>query len=151
MMTLALAVVSLLELRAPDYPVQARQAKVGGEVEVAVDLRPDGSVAAAIAVSGHSLLRAAAEGSASKSRFDCRRCEANVSYRLLYRFVTNDRVAGCAGRAPAVPPSHVQGVVTIVSPPVTMCPDPSAAPRSKARALRCLYLWKCQGVRMAVQ
>jgi TonB family protein len=58
-----------LELPKPDYPPLARAAHVQGTVGVQVVIGFDGSVIAAVAVSGHPLLQAAAVGAARHARF----------------------------------------------------------------------------------
>jgi TonB family protein len=53
----------------PEYPVLARRQKIGGTVEVEVDVNEKGEVVLARAVSGSSLLRPAAEAAIMKWRF----------------------------------------------------------------------------------
>lgn len=58
-----------VELPAPAYPPIARAAHAAGTVEVKVIVDTDGSISAAVAISGHPLLQAAAVGAARKARF----------------------------------------------------------------------------------
>ena len=58
-----------LELPKPAYPLIARAAHASGTVGVQVVIGFDGSVIAAVAVSGHPLLQAAAVGAARQARF----------------------------------------------------------------------------------
>ena len=58
----------------PVYPQIARSARVQGEVEVAVDVRPDGSVAAVQVVRGIPLLDQAVTEAVRRARFECRGC-----------------------------------------------------------------------------
>jgi periplasmic protein TonB len=53
----------------PAYPPAARAVRAGGSVSVQVLISESGSVVSASAVSGHPLLRAAAEGAARGARF----------------------------------------------------------------------------------
>ena len=53
----------------PPYPPAARAVRAGGAVSVQVLISESGSVISASAVSGHPLLRAAAEGAARGARF----------------------------------------------------------------------------------
>ncbi|MEO6051748.1 MAG: TonB family protein [Pyrinomonadaceae bacterium] len=53
----------------PAYPAAARAVRAGGAVSVQVLISESGSVISASAVSGHPLLRAAAEGAARGARF----------------------------------------------------------------------------------
>ncbi len=58
-----------LSLPAPEYPSIARSAKASGTVTVKVTIDEYGNVAEANAVSGHPLLRAAAEAAAREAKF----------------------------------------------------------------------------------
>ena len=53
----------------PSYPAAAKAVRAGGAVSVQVLISESGSVISASAVSGHPLLRAAAEGAARGARF----------------------------------------------------------------------------------
>jgi len=56
-------------LTKPNYPSAARAVRASGAVQVQVTLDEDGEVTAADAISGHPLLRQAAEMAAKESRF----------------------------------------------------------------------------------
>jgi len=56
----------------PAYPRIAESARVHGEVEVQVAVRPNGTVESATVIRGLPLLQPAALEAARKSRFDCR-------------------------------------------------------------------------------
>jgi TonB family protein len=58
-----------IELPAPAYPPIARAAHAQGTVEVKVLVDFDGSVIAAVAISGHPLLQAASVNAARQARF----------------------------------------------------------------------------------
>ena len=58
-----------LKLVKPELPATARIMKVAGAVSVQVTIDEKGDVISAVAVSGHSLLRQAAEDAAKKSKF----------------------------------------------------------------------------------
>ncbi len=60
---------SAVSLPKPAYPAAARAVNAKGSVNVAIVISKDGSVISASAVSGHPLLRAAAEGAARRARF----------------------------------------------------------------------------------
>lgn len=53
----------------PEYPAAAKAVKAGGEVKVQVTIDENGSVTEASAVSGHPLLRSAAEDAARQAKF----------------------------------------------------------------------------------
>ena len=59
--------VLLTKLFPPSYPPLAKQARIAGDVMVAVRVRPDGSVESASAVSGHAMLGPAAAQSATSA------------------------------------------------------------------------------------
>jgi len=83
--------VALTKLSQPVYPQLARQARIGGDVELRLEIRSDGSVESAVVVSGHPMLRQAALDSASKSQFDCHGCSDEVTqYSLVYSFLPAD-------------------------------------------------------------
>jgi protein TonB len=56
--------------RTPDYPAIPRQIRLEGQVSVEVIISPGGQVESARAVSGPTLLRAAAVGAAEGWRFE---------------------------------------------------------------------------------
>jgi protein TonB len=58
-----------LTLALPTYPVEAREQKAGGGVNVQVTIDEQGNIISAKAVSGDPLLRAASEEAARNSKF----------------------------------------------------------------------------------
>jgi len=58
-----------IEIPKPEYPPIARAAHVSGTVEVKVLVDFDGSVIAAVAISGHPLLQGASVNAARQARF----------------------------------------------------------------------------------
>src|SRR5215470_10017608 len=79
--------VALTKLFQPVYPPLARQARITGDVELALAVKADGSLESAIVVSGHPLLKQAALESAQRSKFECRDCALSVrSLHLFYSF-----------------------------------------------------------------
>jgi TonB family protein len=79
--------LGIVSLSSPAYPPVARLANISGEVELKLGLRKDGTIESLIVVSGHPMLAQAALSSAHLSRFDCGRCEDEVtSYTLTYSF-----------------------------------------------------------------
>ncbi len=81
-----------INLATPNYPFSARQVGASGRVEVMVLVDENGNVVSARAVSGHPLLRPAAEAAALQSRImPARMDNHNVrsSGTLLYNFKNN--------------------------------------------------------------
>jgi TonB family protein len=81
---------SALKLPAPDYPAAAKAVRASGTVNVQVTIDEDGKVISASAVSGHPLLRAAAENAARKCEFRPTRLEGapvKVTGIIVYNFV----------------------------------------------------------------
>ena len=76
-----------VNLPRPIYPPMAKQIGASGEVRVQVAVDGNGNVVSARAVSGHPLLRAAAENAArqSKMRIDA----ANTTGQIVYNFRNN--------------------------------------------------------------
>jgi protein TonB len=60
---------SAVSLPVPPYPAAARAVRASGAVNVQVEINESGSVTSASAVSGHPLLRRAAEQAARRARF----------------------------------------------------------------------------------
>lgn len=88
--------VTLSRLSPPVFPPLARVARVNGEVEIALQVRQDGSVESAAVVKGHPLLKAAALDSARQSEFECRECgEGLTAYTLLYTFAYTSTDSCC--------------------------------------------------------
>ena len=140
--------VVLTKLRQPFYPPLARQTRIGGDVQVMLRIRQDGSVESATVVSGHPLLQQAALDSAQQSQFECPKCsDAVTSYQMIYTFQLVQLTAtevDTKNKQQDQPYPHVtqlQNHVTVVDQVVCIC-DP--APDSlKVRSIKCLYLWKC--------
>ena len=79
-----------IEIPAPAYPPIARAAHVQGTVDVKVLIDFDGNVIAAVAISGHPLLQAAAVNAARKARFTPMKYKGepvNVLGVIQYNFV----------------------------------------------------------------
>jgi TonB family protein len=77
-------------LPAPVYPAAARTARASGAVNVKVEIDKQGKVISATAVSGHPLLRQAAEQAALEAKFNPLLLSGqpvSVSGVLVYKFV----------------------------------------------------------------
>lgn len=77
-------------LAKPEYPAAARAVKAGGAVNVQVTIDEQGNIISASAVSGHPLLRQAAEGAARKCKFAPTLLEGKsvkVTGVIVYNFV----------------------------------------------------------------
>lgn len=134
------------------YPPLARQTRITGSVELRLDVRPDGSVALAVAISGHPLLKQPALENAQHSQFACTDCGENVrSYRLVYAFelgppsYCTDKVEHSSSNPEQPYPRITQspGHVTIVDQPWVTCDPAGTITYNKVRSIKCLYLWKC--------
>jgi TonB-like protein len=125
----------------PRYPVLARTANISGDVELKLEIRKDGSVQSAVAVSGSPLLAPAAFESAQQSRFECRGCQDEITpYSLTYSF---QLAAGPDFPCPAEKGPHVtrfQNHVTIAAEPRMVHILFSSY---LVRSPKCLYLWAC--------
>jgi TonB family protein len=134
----------------PVYPPLARQANIHGTVSVIVAIHSDGTSAVALE-SGHPMLTQAALDSAKRTRFECRRCDADVPYRLVYSFRLVRGNDCCS--AMSVPAKitleqessdqdgRPQTEISIAAEEICIC-DP-AAQVVKKRSVKCLYLWRC--------
>jgi len=133
------------------YPPLARQARINGEVELTLRIRPDGTLGSVSLVSGHPMLAQIAIQSAQRSQFECSGCTADLtSYSLRYKFelLPLDHTKDCAcltdeERNGSLPPkvdvpSHE---ITVFGKVMETC-DP-AVEIVKVRSAKCLYLWRC--------
>jgi protein TonB len=74
----------------PQYPSAARAVRASGQVSVAVTIDENGNVVSANAVSGHTLLRSAAESAARASKFNPTLLSGQpvkVTGTIIYNFV----------------------------------------------------------------
>jgi hypothetical protein len=143
----------IAELSPPVYPPIARTAYISGDVNLLLHVNEDEIVDSAAVVSGPEMLRPAALEGAQKSKFKCAGCgEAGGSYSLIYSFQLAETGA-CASNAPPgtdcqVEVQHAPNViqsrnhVTIVAEAICTC-DPGIVVVKKARAMKCLHLWRC--------
>lgn len=133
--------VVVISLFNPTYPPLARQARISGDVELKLEIRQDGSLDSAVAVSGHPMLTQTALDSANRSQFVCRGCKDEVTpYSLIYTF---DFVASPGWPCPETSGVHVtqsQNRITVTAEPALVHPYFSY---TTARSAKCLYLWTC--------
>ena len=134
--------VVITKLSPPSYPPLALQARIQGEVKIAVEVRRDGTVESASVASGHVILARAAAQSAQNSEYECRGCsEAVTSYSLVYTFRLE---VPSPSQSWTIPVTQVGNHVTVIGEPPTITvinSDPSSTFRR--RSAKCLYLWKC--------
>jgi TonB family protein len=124
--------VVLKDVYPPVYPPLAHQARIGGDVTVQVQIRKDGTVKSAEILTGHPMLKEAAQKSALKSTFECEAWSSGVyvvgcpdsvpPFTLTYTFGTRDDWDGLDCSGPTLP-----------------------------RAARCFYLWRCGAWRNPVR
>jgi TonB family protein len=142
------AVITPVEWPRPVYPQIAQSARVSGDVEVAIDVRPDGAVAAARAVSGSPLLDQAALDAARGTRFECRGCrEAITPYSLYVTFRLQDEEHSFQVTPLVVSPT--QGWVTVVATPQVIDHDGPRPVDGPTRGIKCLFAWRCDPPRGA--
>jgi Gram-negative bacterial TonB protein C-terminal len=141
--------VVLTKLVQPIYPPVARAARIMGDVDLLLTVRPDGVVDSIVVVSGQPLLKESAVTSAQLSQFECRGCTELVNkYRLVYTFniegecECEPRETSSIKKEPqqAYPQfPDAQHHVTVVAHVVCIC-DPA---EKRVRSVKCLYLWRC--------
>ena len=126
------------------YPAIARSARVTGEVEVALDIQPDGTIASAIATSGPELLRGAALDAARRATFTCRECRDGLQpYSIVFEFRFSDVFFKPVTEDQQPAPVHLspsQSRITILAEEPLV--EPYFVTRS-VRAAKCVYMWKC--------
>lgn len=142
--------VVLSKLSEPAYPSLARQARIAGDVDLMLAIRPDGSVESSAVVSGHPMLTQAALDSAQQSKFECRGCgNAVTSYALKYtfQFVPSDPPKDCDQEmTEAQPPAEVDSLhhqVKVFTRGIWTCDPTTTVTFLLFRSAKCLYLWRC--------
>jgi len=149
--------IELTKLSPPHYPLIARIARVTGHVVLMLGIRPNGSVASAIVVSGPELLKKSALESAQQSEYECRNCsDEQTWYRLVYSFELDPK--DCAEEAEISKHSQKKRTYPIViksrdevalsEEEMNICDPPSTLRLHKIRSWKCLYLWKCATARI---
>lgn len=86
----SLTLGKILENPKPDYPPEARNALVGGTVEIGVKIDEKGKVLEVEKVSGNSILQGSAIASALKAKFSptiCDGVQARISGVIVYNFI----------------------------------------------------------------
>lgn len=141
--------VVLTKLSPPLYPPLARQARIMGEVNLKLSIRPDGSIESAETISGHPILKLAALDSAKKSLYACGQCDSQGNaYFVAYTFAIGDKCAHYGPNCeeletrPAIV-TQSEGYVTITVPPVCTCDPTEAITKLRFRSAKCVYLWRC--------
>jgi TonB family protein len=133
----------LTKLSLPVYPALARQANIFGEVKVDVAIRRDGSVASVDLFSGHPMLAPAALESARQSQFECHGCRDGVTIlSLTYAFEMKDDGDCCSAMSHTPEVTQSLNRIVILAAHLCLC-DPAFTLGKRARAVKCLYLWKC--------
>lgn len=150
--------VVLSKLFRPVYPPLALLTRLTGDVELALEVRMDGSLESVNAISGHPILQDAALDSARRSLFECRDCRGgSQSLHLIYSFQlglppkcsSETSKASNADEKQEDQPRviHSQNRITVIDQGTGTCGDMTFAPhKKKARKLKCLYLWRCGSV-----
>jgi hypothetical protein len=143
--------VILTKLGPVVYPAIARTAHIAGDVTVELQLRANGSIESATAISGPALLYWAARQSAQQSQFECRDCgDEGTTYRMVYTFhlvESNLPVCGGPDTCGRTYVGQAQPEVTLSGNHVTLVQGLEAVCicdyLRKVRKWKCLYLWRC--------
>jgi len=144
--------VVLTKLVQPIYPPVARAARITGDVDLVLAVRPDGAVDSVVVASGHPLLKESAMTSARQSQFECRGCTEPINkYRLVYAFNIEGECACEPRETPTIKKEpqqaypqfpDAQHLVTVVAQVLCIC-DPATTIKFRVRSVKCLYLWRC--------
>ncbi|MCU1309131.1 MAG: TonB family protein [Candidatus Angelobacter sp.] len=80
--------ISVQKFEPPVYPQIAKQARITGEVKLALEVAADGSVTGVKVLSGHPMLVPAALNNVKLWKFHCDDCGYGLSFQhaLIYRF-----------------------------------------------------------------
>jgi TonB family protein len=138
------ATVSLAKMVPPVYPPIAKQARISGDVQLALMIRTDGSLESASVVSGHPLLKQAALDSAQHSQFQCAACDQKPQpLQLLYSFQLGPQM-DCSQGESDTRVVQAGNHITLYDQPLPICDPSSEVVETKARSIKCLYLWHCR-------
>jgi TonB family protein len=145
--------ISIVKLFPPVYSPLAKQARITGDVQLTLMIRPDGSVDSATVQSGHPLLKQAALDSAQRSQFACEGCGKEVrSVQMVYSFQLDPTVyctessgtPNADKREDSYPRLTQAGNhITVIDQPVGTCDPAFKITEKKVRSIKCMYLWKC--------
>ena len=138
--------VAIVALHVPVYPTLANQARLKGEVKMKVVIQPNGKIDqdSIVVVTGHPMLIPAARETLIASQYECIGCTQAFKYFLLFSFLpgpflsqgctsgTADSVLLKGSREPQL--SYFENHVTIIGPPVALCPSGPFGPASKRRS-----------------
>jgi TonB family protein len=140
--------IVISKLFPPVYPPLAQRARITGDVELVLRIRPDGSIESVAAIAGHPMLQDAALASAKQSQFECIDCgDAAITYSLTYQFKIAERDSPKTDEAAGeIPPPPVQidaakHQITVLTWELWTWDRPMEL--YKVRSAKCLYLWKC--------
>lgn len=144
---------SIVKLFPPVYPPVAKQTRVIGDVELALLVRPDGSIESATVVSGHPLLKQAALDSAQRSQFLCKDCDKGPrSFQMTYSFLLGPTVyctdSSALAKADEQEESYPRVVqsqnrITLYDQPIGTCDVAFKVTEKKVRSIKCMFLWRC--------
>ena len=142
--------VVLLQIPAQDlyYPAIAESARVSGKVDVRVEVRPDGSVAAVTvfpqAGFPWKLLHGIAVDAASRASFECRGCTQPSTPHTIAFVFSFDGFDSAGNPRPAVwkQIGDTSSEVTVFGHVRIINVGPPSKP-FHTRAVRCLWLWHC--------
>ena len=136
---------AIAKLPPPSYPRIALAAHVSGDVVLDLAIRRDGTIESAVVASGPPMLREAAVEIAQQTLFGCARCTENpTQFRVIFRFELGESIM-CSEPDPSYPrvSQSTSSTVTIAAQPFGTCDPASEIERVRARAIKCLFLWKC--------
>jgi TonB family protein len=114
----------------PEYPPLAKAARITGDVLLDVTLKDDGSVVSSRVISGHPLLRAAAQTNSTSWKFAAadNKDLDNEEFTLTYQFRLS--VSPDCGAGPTRVTIESYNRVTVLGSPIVIC-DPPATVKKK--------------------
>jgi TonB family protein len=145
--------VVVSRLSPPTYPRLALQARIAGNVELDIAVRPNGSVDSVTLVSGHPMLKTAAIENAQKTEFECNDCrEPSTLYHMTYRFELGDALFckgidangyGIYDAGADTQVSQSENTIIVRGRPYATCDPTERISFLRYRSAKCLYLWRC--------
>lgn len=124
--------LTVMSSQQPDYPPLARQARIAGEVKVAVRVSAEGRVESANAVEGHPLLRQAAEECVRSWTFSPQRIDgkavASETQTVVHFTLPSSDGPSASGNGGVIPPKRITVASAVQKSLLVSAPDPVYPP-----------------------
>ena len=143
----------IVDVKPSPYPQLAFAAHVSGVVTIDLAVRHDGTLQSADVIGGPAMLRQAALGAVQQARFECHGCgEAPTRTHVSVQYTLSE-VRPCPATEASstafiekesyLQITHSDDAISITDRPIGTCDYAMTISKSRARSVRCLFLWHC--------